>query len=200
MKKEIQEKIDDGYVYFTAIIEMVGKPQKHIEKTIKEYIENIKKNKKFDVQESTIHDAIAVEDSDSLYSTFAEITVLVQNYSTVYDFVFEYMPASIEIMEPEVLEMKAADATGLVNDFIAKFHQIDMTAKQLQQKYNILAQNLGKMIENSIFISIRAGGVKKEEISQLTGIAPEQLEKILTDLVAKKKLIKTKEEYAIVPA
>lgn len=197
MKKEIQAKIDDGYVYFTTIIEMVGKPQKHLDKTMVDYIKNIKANKKFEIVDTVTHEAIEVEDSESLYSTFSELTVLVKNMSVVYDFVFEYMPASIEIVEPENLEMKAADATGLVNDFIAKYHQVDMTAKQLQQKYVQVVNGLNKMAQNCVFLSIRNGAKNLDRIAKLTGIKAEHLEPLLSQLVKEEKIEKVGEDYQI---
>ena len=45
-QREIRQKISEGYIHIRAIIEVLGKPKDYVEKSLTEYLEKIKKEKK----------------------------------------------------------------------------------------------------------------------------------------------------------
>ena len=48
-KKDMNEKLEEGYIHFTSIVEMIGKPKDHLRKTFKDFIKNLEENPNYDV-------------------------------------------------------------------------------------------------------------------------------------------------------
>ncbi|HLP79737.1 MAG TPA: hypothetical protein VK158_03830 [Acidobacteriota bacterium] len=196
-KAHIEDIVTKGGVLFYAVHEIVGKPKEHVDETLKVFIDAMKKNNKYTLCEETLHDAVALENSDSLFSAFVETKVLVNNLSIVYDYIFEYMPASVEIEQPEELTLRSADATGIMNDFAARLHQIDMHAKKLNQKNKVLSQGISTIVHNMIIISLRLGPMNNKQLSKLTGLDETQLPGICDQLIKEKKVVKNGEIYEL---
>ncbi|OVE75010.1 hypothetical protein BVX95_00545, partial [archaeon D22] len=62
LKKEFKEKLEEGYFHFNAIIEMVGKPKEHIEKTIKDYVSTLEKHELYILVDQNISEADETKD------------------------------------------------------------------------------------------------------------------------------------------
>ena len=188
MSSKIDEKISKGHIHFSTILEMVGKPKEHVEATLADYIDQIKKSPKYEVISSTTNEAIPVEDSQNLFSTFTEMEVLVLNMRTLFDFCFECMPASIEIIEPTNLSMRPNELSAAVNDLISRIHTLDMESKKLQQQGTIVAENLGIAIKNAIVIYLSQKPRRLEDISVAVGLSEEQLPQVLSQLQKENKV------------
>ena len=187
-KNEIMEAVEEGGVHFTAIFEMVGKPKEHVEKAFNDYIDSLKKDSSFTIVESDVAEVSEVEESDSLFSTFCEMEVVSRSFSQVYDFCFKYMPASIEIIDPSDLDISASDATGLINDFIAKMHERDMDTKKANQTMRLLTQNINILVENLTMLALRFKPMKVEEVAKATGVDKEKIPLFLEKLVKENKV------------
>ena len=61
----VKEKLDAGYIQCRVIIELVGKPKEHIEKTLRSYVEKIKQNENYDVLEQEYAQAPELKPSAS---------------------------------------------------------------------------------------------------------------------------------------
>jgi flagellar motor switch protein FliM len=71
-----------------------------------------------------------------VWSTFGEFEIEFKNFDSITDFCFEFMPSSIEVVEPVDLKMSSKELEGVFNDVLAKLQQYDMTLKKiiLQQR------------------------------------------------------------------
>ena len=199
MKKiDVQDRLDDGAVRFTAILEVVGKPQAHIEKTAKDIMKQIENDQMFDIISSDAHDSVEIEGTESLFTLFIEFDVLSDKYSRVYDFCFKYMPASIEVSDPETLKISASDSSGLVNDFVSKLHQVDGIIKQKNQELAITQKSLNVMIYNSIIIFLNFGPKIVSQIAKGIGLPENKVQEFLDRLVQDEKIQKDGEKYSII--
>ena len=131
-EREIKEKIEKGYLHFNSIIEVLGKPKEHIEETIKAYVEKIKTNKNFIILNEKFSEAKPVE--GNLFNVFVELEALAKNTEELVFFCFDYMPSSIEIIEPEEIVYKNREFAGFLNDLQARLHGIDMALNNIKQK------------------------------------------------------------------
>ena len=82
-EKEIKEKILEGMIHVRTIIELVGKPKEHIEKTLKDYIKQIKD--KYLVTSDVFEKA---EEKDNFFTAFAELEILMKNTEEIIFFAF----------------------------------------------------------------------------------------------------------------
>ena len=176
----------DGKIEIRAIIEMLGAPKEHIEATLKEYVENLKKDG-VKINNETYAEA---EEKGKFFSTFAEIEIDFENMEDVLAFCFDHMPSSVEIMSPEKLSFDANLLTGFLNDLQAKIHQVDALIKDVSAKQQLLDNNAINILHNFIHFMLKEKGEKTaEEISEKIGIGAKETKSFLTVMI-KKGLIK----------
>ena len=89
----------------SAIIEMAGKPKEHIEKTIRAYIVDLKKQDGIMLLKEDYANA---EEKDGIWAVFVEVEMIVKGLTRFINFCLSYMPSSIEIIKPESFQMKNA--------------------------------------------------------------------------------------------
>src|SRR3989344_862584 len=122
MAKEHQ-KLEKGMILSRFIIEMLGAPKEHVEKTMRDYIESLKGDKEIEIVKVNIADA--EKQDNNFFSTYTEIEVWMKNIDKLVGFCFDALPSSVEIIEPETLRFSGSQLAGLLNDLQAKLHKID---------------------------------------------------------------------------
>ena len=118
-----------------TIIEILGKPKEHVEETLKTYVKALEKDVKFKIISSEFADA-EEQEQDELFSAFAELEIETNELEHLFGFCFDYMPASIDIIEPENLTILSHQLNTIVNDLQGKLHTLDMAVKQLKNENN----------------------------------------------------------------
>ncbi len=146
MAKEIKEKIEKGAVHAIFIIEMAGRPAEHVEKTLKDFVEVFSKQKEVEILDKVFHEPHPVE---NLFSCFVEIEFITENVTRLLNLVFEFMPSSVEIIEPETLRMSVADANALANDLSTRLHQYDAIAKKVQIEKKIIEKQFEENLKKA---------------------------------------------------
>jgi len=112
------------------ISEVVGSPQEHVDKTVKLLLEKIKENKSFECKEEKIFEAQKIE-GQPLYSAFIEYILEFSKLEDFTGFCFDYMPSSIEILEPAEFKMSAIDTSEMFNELMARLHQNDLLLRKV---------------------------------------------------------------------
>ncbi len=179
MIKPMNQKIE-----IRAIIEMLGAPKEHIEKTLKDYIEKLKNE-----QTITHTEYAEAEQKGKFYSIFVEIEMEFTNMEDVLTFCFDSMPSSVEIMSPEKLSFEANVLTGFLNDLQAKIHQVDALIKDVSAKQQLLDTNALNILHNFIHHLLKEENKTIKQISDKIGIGEKETESFL-NIMIKKGLIK----------
>jgi len=202
-EKEMKEMLDDEYFLARAILEIVGKPKEHIETSLHDYISKISKESKFFLVESNIEEALEVESDKDMYSTFAEIEFLTKDLTDLMGFVIDYMPSSIEVVQPAGMSVQASFLSNMLTELAGKLHLIDGVLKKTNAENQLMSKSLGIMIQNSILILLNLGPRTIEKIGEAIGVQKDQCEvflkklldddKIIFDDETKKYLLKSKE-------
>ncbi|MBI4154464.1 hypothetical protein HY498_00045 [Candidatus Woesearchaeota archaeon] len=104
-------------------------------------LENIRKTKGWEVVDETIAPAEQIE---KLFSSFAEVEIKFESLAQIIGFCFDFMPSSIEILEPSELKTDNLSMNGLLNDLIARLHRYDMFLKNLHAENINLKQEKEK--------------------------------------------------------
>jgi len=203
MDQKLKEKIDQGYILCRCIVEIAGTPKSHIEKTIRLVVENIKNEGKDVILKSgDIFKTKEVEMKDvkkgKLYSTYAELELLFKNMPILIGFCFDFMPSSLEILEPEDLRLETKEVAGLLNDLLAKLHGVDMVLKGLRAENKILNENASNLLRNLILLALSGKPKTLKEVSKIIGIPEKQLEPFIKVMVDKGKVILKEEKYSLV--
>ncbi|MFH1065505.1 MAG: hypothetical protein V1734_03305 [Nanoarchaeota archaeon] len=125
------------------VVEIVGAPNHHVEEVMKDVVEKFKMEEGVRVvKEKT---AELKETENKLWGTFSEIEFETDNIRKIADICFDYMPSSIEILEPAGLEIDTAMLADTFNEILAKLHNYAMNAKRLDAENRLLNARIDKM-------------------------------------------------------
>ncbi len=192
---EIQSWIDNGYLHIRAIIQILGSPKEHAEKTLREYIENMCKSEYLKVIEQEFAPAEAQE--QDMWSTFAEVEFMIKGVSKLVGFCFDYMPASIEVLAPERITFTQHTTTEFINDLQAKLHRMDAVLKNQDMENQFLRKNMNLSIQNLIAITLYNKKLNPQELSKVTGVSEEGLQPYLDALMKDNKIKKEEDKYCL---
>lgn len=124
------------------IVEVMGRPPEYLKEALDKHISQLNNRKDVKLVSSKISDTKKIDEEKDLYSSFAEVEVRVLGLGKLLDLVFEFMPSSIEIVDPENLELNCQEATMFLNDLSGRLHKYDDVAKLAQMKIYQLSQAL----------------------------------------------------------
>lgn len=193
-KAEIKKKISEGYIRINVLFEVIGNPKEHVENSIKNYVENVKLTPEVVVLDEDLGEA---EDLDNgLWSTFAELDMLVKGLEKLTWLCFNYSPASIEIIEPSEFHFKEKQLMNWLNDLLAKLHEIGAMSKQVSSENRLIVQNMNRLIKNQMLFCIDQGLNSAKDISDKTGIGVKELKPFFEALIKEGKLQAVKEKYS----
>lgn len=116
-----------------AIIEIVGAPKEHVEKTVKLVVDKIKERN----IEIINHSIAEVKQIKQFWSSFVEADLKFDKFDSLLGFCFDFMPSSVELISPDKIEFGTMDFNNYLNDILARIHRYDMVLKQLNAQ-NIL--------------------------------------------------------------
>src|SRR3989344_6893563 len=127
MKEKILAKV---------VIEIVGGPKEHVDMTIRKYMDEIRDE--FNVIKHELYDAepLKEEKFKRMFSSFVDLEMEFNNFKDIVGFCFDYMPSSIDIIKPDKANLESKELMDMLNDLMAKLHNLDMRVK------NLIAENV----------------------------------------------------------
>tara|TARA_Y100000310_G_scaffold84575_1_gene81461 strand:- start:2143 stop:2670 length:528 start_codon:yes stop_codon:yes gene_type:complete len=136
------------------IVEIAGRPAEHVVETLKNHVGQIKNFKDIKVFDIKISAPKELEQQKGLFTCFAEVEFGVESLGRITDVVFDFMPSSIEILEPGRVGFDANEATGFLNTLSGRLHKYDEIAKvanlQNQQLFRKLQELEGKKVDKVV--------------------------------------------------
>jgi len=156
------------------IVEIAGKPAEHVKKQLSDHIMVLDKLKDVDVHTIKISEPKEIEANEEIkgtaYTCFAEADFEVETLGRLTELIFDFMPSSIEVIDPGNLKMNQAEATSLMNNISGRLHRYDEFAKVAGAKIRELEAKLAKVnaptTQNSAPIQVSYADEKKEDESE----------------------------------
>jgi hypothetical protein len=143
-ESEISHKIKEGWIRLKMIIEVAGFPEEHIEKSLQVVSDKIDKEKSMIVLESTLHKPSKV--SEKVFSAFMEMEFLSDSLAQIMGMVYDYLPSSIEIIEPEdPISDDPQAVTMILNDLLARLHRYNQMIHALKAENVVLKREYQKL-------------------------------------------------------
>jgi len=135
MKEKILAKV---------VIEIVGGPKEHVDMTIRKYMDEIRDE--FNVIKHELYDAepLKEEKFKRMFSSFVDLEMEFNNFKDIVGFCFDYMPSSIDIIKPDKANLESKELMDMLNDLMAKLHNLDMRVKNLIAENVLLKRGLEK--------------------------------------------------------
>ena len=173
------QRLDEGQLLVRTIIEMMGSPKEHLENTLKEYIKKLDEYNGADVIKHEIAQAKPIKDKEGMFITYAEIEIWFDDVERIVEFCFDYLPSSVEIIDPGDVKLKSNRLSGLLNDLQAKLHRLDTSLKNHIADKQAGSESFRIIMNNFIGYCIKTGKDKPEDIAKIVGIEKEKVEKLI---------------------
>jgi len=144
------------------VFEVMGRPPEHLKIALGGYINKLGENKGVKVTRREIHEPKPVEKegAEDLFTTFAEVEVVVDDVNLIFEITLNMLPAHVEILEPEDIRLKNFDLSMVASNLSIKLHKYDEVAKTITMERGILMKRLQEMQEK---INNLEGNIKKEK-------------------------------------
>ena len=126
------------------IIQIAGKPVENVEKALNIVEGKIKESKDFKVLESEIIEP-ELDEETTLYSGLIEMLIRFESIESVFEFIYDYTPNSVEIEEPENFKFDSARLTGLMNDFSNHMLKSAQEVRNLSAHFHIMKKELDEL-------------------------------------------------------
>lgn len=181
-KQEVQDRVDEGQIHALVTFEVAGKPKDHVEKTLTGFVSEIRKEK--NVALVKVHQEEAAElEEEGFFGAFAEAELVLPSFETLTALCFNYSPASIEILSPDMFRLEARDVMNWSNDLLSKLHEIAQQLRVERQKVAYAQKNMQNLLRNMIVVLLASGGKSTSELARLTGAPEEPLGKSIKQMV-----------------
>jgi len=191
-----EERLEKGQILCSTIVEILGKPKEHLKKTFDGYLKTIREDA--DLHVVKMYKApLKKKDKTDFYTTFAEIELWFRDHRKIIEFCLDYMPSSIEVIEPEHIVYRASDFSDFLTDLQGRLHQLDMAVKTLKAENGLLKKSTYDALKNLIILSTAGGPLTIEKMSKYTGVDAASLKPYLDRLVAEGKINKEGNRYSL---
>lgn len=151
MKKRNSDKkeLDKGKcIKATIILEIIGKPPEHLVKTLEDIIKSIDEEKGVCVTGKKINEPLLMKESKEFYTTFAEIDLEVEDILYLSIIMFKYMPAHIEVLEPELIALTNNGWTDILSELTRRLHGYEEIARIIQIQNANMQKKIQELISN----------------------------------------------------
>jgi len=120
------------------IIEVLGRPPEHLIETLNNLIEKINSEKGVKVVDKKISEPNPLQNQENLFTAFAELEVEVEEVLLITMLMFKYMPAHIDVLYPEDLQLTNHELNDILNELTRRLHGYDEVARIIQSEKAIL--------------------------------------------------------------
>jgi len=153
------------------IIEVAGRPPEYLTDSLKAHVEKINGVKGARLISSRIAEARKIEEEKDLYTSFAEVEVETDTFGRLNELIFEFMPSSVEIIDPSEIIFDCQEATVIANDLAGRLHKYDEVAKVARMQIQQLSERLSQFQSSA---KANASPIQPMQITMGDGSEPEK--------------------------
>ncbi|MEM4259946.1 MAG: hypothetical protein QXG00_01810 [Candidatus Woesearchaeota archaeon] len=189
--KEVQDKLEKGWILARVLFEIVGNPKEHVINTLKGVIEQIQKEEKIIVLNQDLGEP---EEKNDIWSGFIETEMLVYGLDKFIWLAANFTPANIEIIKPEEFIITEKNMTDWLNDILNMMHIINTNYRQKHFENEDIKRNFALLIRNAILLATERE-MTELQIGNAIGMQGEYLKPFIEVLIKEKKLFKNGDKY-----
>ena len=93
-------------------------------------------------------------------------------------FCFDFMPASVDIIEPETINLGIQEFNNSLNDLLATLHKLDQMLKNSNARTKVLTKNLNALTSNFV-LNLLENDLTLKQLATKLGIPEDLTEKFL---------------------
>ncbi|MFP4402622.1 MAG: hypothetical protein ACLFPL_05345 [Candidatus Nanoarchaeia archaeon] len=134
-------------VLLKAIVDIAGKPAQVVSDAIDRVEQELQEHPKLEVRDITKADPDLENEKTGMYTAFIEVELECRTVRDAMVFIVDYLPASVEILEPHKLNVTNEELTDVLNDMVRFQIKNVNEIHQLKVRNHALVKKL-KSIEN----------------------------------------------------
>ena len=177
-----------------VIADIIGTPEDHVRQAADLLVKKLQEDETLSVENIQLHDPVTEEGVTSILIEYDAHFPSFERYVT---FLIEYMPASVEITDPETVTLQAADFNTFTGEFLAYLHEYDKAVKQKLAEQAILEKKFDQLMRNLILVGLGKDTLPKEALAKRIGIDVKSLTPYLFSLVRQGVLSYTPQGYRV---
>jgi len=124
------------------IMEVLGRPPEHVTEALQTVVLRLNAEPGVKVLEKNFNEPKPVEDSNDLHTAFVDVTLEIDKIGTFFQMLFTYMPAHVELISPESMDLSNVDINDLTNKTLGRLHEYDALAKKFMNDRKHLLRQL----------------------------------------------------------
>lgn len=138
------------------ILEVLGRPPEHLTETLNKLADEMDKEKGVKVLSKKINEPVALKERKEFFSSFAEVEVEVEDILYLAVLMFKYMPAHVEVVEPELIALTNNGWSDIFSELTRRLHGYDEVARIIQMQNKQMQEKLkeaGLLDEKGDFVN-----------------------------------------------
>ncbi|MCH8519563.1 MAG: hypothetical protein LAT82_02305 [Nanoarchaeota archaeon] len=139
-------------VILKAIIDIAGKPESLVSKTLDKVLEKLEGDETLEVVDVIKAEPDLQDEQSGMYTAFLEVELEFLNIRYAMSFIVEYLPTSVEILEPSSIKVTNEQLTEVLND-MAHFQIKNLNENHKFKAHNHILQKQIKELEDKLKIS-----------------------------------------------
>lgn len=163
------------------IVEMAGRPAEHVKGSLEQHVGVLEKIKDIEVHSIKVNEPKEIEmenvsGENAMFTCFAEVDFEVDNFSRLSEVVFDFMPSSVEVIEPPRVSLDTNEASNLLNNIAGRMHRYDEIAKiagarlhQMNAQLQAAQKSLIEKDKNSVKKKITKKKSPKKKVGEKVG-------------------------------
>jgi len=167
------------------IVEMAGRPAAHLTEAIEKHIGSLGNIKDLEINEIKVSEprVIVAEEGkevpkgEEMFTTFAEADFEAPSFARLSETMFDFMPSSIEVVEPSKVNFEATEATELLNNLSGRLHRYDEVAKIAGERLRQMGAQLQAMQKALLERDADIVELKKRKITKGKGTRKKSVKK-----------------------
>lgn len=132
------------------ILEVIGSPKEHLVTTLEEIIKKISEEKNVEVVSKKIHEPNELKDKKGFFTTYAEVEISVEELLSLAILMFKYMPAHIDILYPENINLTNNNFAEILNELTRRLHGYEELARVFQFEKKRLENKINELEEGKL--------------------------------------------------
>ena len=181
---------DKQRIKVAMIFEIMGRPPEHIVEMLGRLVDEIGEEPGVVLTAKKIREPVLMKDSKEFYTTFAEVELDVKEMMYLPLLLFKYMPAHVEVIEPEMLVLSNIGWNEVLNELARRLHRYDEIARLMQAENQDLKDRLSQITGTRVITPLTL----KSEVQVVQGkkAADKKIKKKSTHKKSVKKSVKKK--------
>ena len=124
------------------IVEIAGRPAEHLKAALSQHIGVLNQVNDIEVHSIKLSEPKEIEGHKEMFTCFAEADFETKTFGRLAETMFDFMPSSVEVIEPAKVTMDMNESTALLNNISGRMHRYDEIAKIANIKINQLNAQL----------------------------------------------------------